>query len=70
MTSGNTDENCIFNFFFLIYLTFIESLKVVLIKVIAIFIMSAKLVTPELRGFQTYKDHDVIISIPKVINKI
>lgn len=70
MTSGNTDENCIFNIFFLIYLTFIESLKVVLIKMIAIFIMSAKLVTPELRGFQTYQDHGVIISIPEVINKI
>ena len=48
------DKKMRFNTFFLILLTFIESLKVVVIGMIATLMMSAKLVTPDLHEMKMY----------------
>ena len=61
-----------FGTFFLILLTFTESLKVFLIDMIAILMMSAKLATPDLLEITVFlnKFYDVIISASHVPNKI
>ena len=58
-----------FNIIFLILSTFDESLKVVLIKMIAI-VMSAKLATPGLLMLKAFsnKDYDLMISVHDVTN--
>ena len=69
--SINTDKNCILthNFYFL---TTFESLKVVLINVVAILMMSIKLPTVALLKIKVFwnKDYDVTISVHDVTNKI
>ena len=57
---------------FLILLTFLESLRIILINVVTILMISAKMATP---GFLKIKDfwkkgYDVITSVDKVTNKI
>ena len=61
-----------FNIQFLILLTFFESVKVVLISVVATLMMSAKLVTQGLLKIKLFwnEDYDMIISVHDVINKI
>ena len=57
---------------FLILLTFLESLKIVLIKKVIILMMSAKMATPGLLKITVFwnKGYDVIISVHDVTNKI
>ena len=59
-----------FNIIFLILSTFDESLKVVLIIMIAIVMMSAKLATPDLLILKAFsnKDYDLMISVHDVTN--
>lgn len=61
-----------FWYIFLILLTYIESLKIALIKRIGILMMSAKSVTPGLLKIKVYwnKSCDVIISVHYISNKI
>ena len=61
-----------FNTWFLILLTFFDSLKVVLIDMLAILTMSAKVITLGLfkRKVIWSKDYDIIISVNDVTNKI
>ena len=56
----------------LILLTFLESIKIVLIKKVAILVMSAKLATPGLLKIKIFwkKGYDVIIYVHDVTNKI
>ena len=57
---------------FLIFLTFIESLRIFLIKMVIILMMSAKMATPGLLKITVFwnKGYDVIISVDDVTNKI
>ena len=57
---------------FLILLTFLESLKIVLIKKVIILMMSAKMATPGLLKITVFwnKGYDVIIPVHDVTNKI
>ena len=57
---------------FLIFLTFIESLSIFLIKLVIILMMSAKMATPGLLKITVFwnKGYDVIISVDDVTNKI
>ena len=57
---------------FLILLTFLESLKIVLIKKVITLMMSAKMATPGLLKITVFwnKGYDVIISVDDVTNKI
>ena len=57
---------------FLILLTFLESLKIVLIKRVTIFMISAKMATPGLLKITVFwnKGYDVIIPVHDVTNKI
>ena len=57
---------------FLFFLTFIESLKIFLIKLVIILMMSAKMATPGLLKITVFwnKGYDVIISVDDVTNKI
>ena len=57
---------------FLVLLTFLESVKMVLIKKITILMMSAKMATPGLLKITVFwnKGYGVIISIHDVTNKI
>ena len=61
-----------FDIYFLILLTFIESLKIVLINMVTILMMSAKMATLGLLKIKVFwnKGYGVIISIHDVINKI
>ena len=57
---------------FLFFLTFIESLRIFLIKLVIILMMSAKMATPGLLKITVFwnKGYDVIISVDDVTNKI
>ena len=57
---------------FLVLLTFLESLKIVLIRKVTIFMISAKMATPGLLKITIFwnKGYDVIISVHDVTNKI
>ena len=57
---------------FLILLTFLESLRIGLIKKVIILMMSAKIATPGLLKITVFpnKGYDVIISVHHVTNKI
>ena len=57
---------------FLILFTFLESLKIVLIKKVATFIMPAKMATPDLLKITVFwnKGYDVIIYVQDVTSKI
>ena len=61
-----------FNTQCLILLTFLESLKIVLINMVTILMMSAKMATPGLLKIKVFwnKGYDVIISVHDVTNKI
>ena len=55
----------------LILLTFLESMKIILIKKVAILVMSAKMATPGLLKIKIFwKSYDVIINVYDVTNKI
>ena len=56
----------------LILFTFLESIKIVLIKKVAIMVMSAKMATPGLLKIKIFwkKGYDVIIYVHDVTNKI
>ena len=61
-----------FGTYFLILLIFLESLKIFLINIVAILMMSAKLVTPgflKIKAFRN-KDYDVMIPQYDFISKI
>ena len=53
-------------------MTFFESLVIVLTKMVAILIMSAKITTPDLLKVRVFwnNGYDVIVSVNEVINKI
>ena len=53
-------------------MTFLESLKIVLINMVTILMMSAEMVTPGLLKITVFwnKGYDVIISVDDVTNKI
>ena len=57
---------------FLILLTFLETLRIVLINMVTILMMSAKMATPGLLKIKVFwnKGYDVIISVHDVTNKI
>ena len=57
---------------FLFFLTFIESLRIFLIKLVIILMMSAKMVTPGLLKIMVFwnKSYDVIIPFNDITNKI
>ena len=61
-----------FSTWFLIILTFLESLKIVLINMVTILIMSAKMATPGLLKLKIFWDklYDVIISVHDITNEI
>ena len=71
-TSRNTRVDCILIQNFLIFLTFPESLKIVLIKKVAILMMSAKVATPGLLKIRVFwnKGYNVIIYVHEITNKI
>ena len=70
--SRNTRVDCILIQNFLIFLTFLESLKIVLIKKVAILMMSAKVATPGLLKIRVFwnKGYNVIIYVHEITNKI
>ena len=60
-----------FHTYFLILLTFLESLKIVLIKIVTILMMLAKMATPSFLKITVFsnKNYEVIISVHDVIKK-
>ena len=61
-----------FDIWFLIFLTFLESLNIFLINLVIILMMSAKMATPGLLKITVFwnKGYDVIIYVDDVTNKI
>ena len=61
-----------FDTWFLLFLTFLESLVIVLINMVIILMMSAKITTPGLLKIRVFwnNGYDVIISVHDVTNKI
>ena len=70
--SRNKCIDCIFDTKFSVLLTFLESFKIVLIRKVTIFMMSAKMATPGLLKITIFwnKGYDVVISVYDVTNKI
>ena len=68
----NTYFILIYNVWYIILLTFFESLKVALINKVAILLMSAKFLTLGLLKIKVFwkKDYDVIISVLDTTNKV